>query len=127
MRFRRALPTIVITLMLAISGFAAAALASSEGFASAVQTGTTTVVTTVVTPPSTVTVTQTETVTRRFPLVTLCHHRATNRGPGGRHVTIRVTSNQSRAHRQHGDTVGRCSTARNRRIHRSRAHARRFH
>jgi hypothetical protein len=125
MRFRRALPTIVITLLLAASGFGAAALASSEGFASAVQTGTTTLVTTVVSPPSTVT--QTVTVTRRFPLVTLCHHRATNRGPGGRHVTIRVTSNQSRAHRQHGDTVGRCTTARNRRIHRSSAHARRFH
>jgi hypothetical protein len=119
------LPTIVITLLLAVSGFAAAALASGEGFASAVQTGTTTLVTTVVSPPSTVT--QTVTVTRRFPLVTLCHHRATNRGPGGRHVTIRVTSNQSRAHRQHGDTVGRCTTTRNRLIHRSRAHIRRFH
>ncbi len=125
MRLRRYVPAVVICALLAVSGFAAAAIASGSGVAGAAQTGTTTLVTTVVSPP--VTVTQTVTVTRRFPLVTLCHHRATNRGHGGRHVTVRVPSNQSRAHRQHGDTVGRCTTARNRRIHRSAAHVRRFH
>ena len=126
MRVRRYVPAVVISALLAVSGFAAAAIASGEGLAAAAQTGTTTVVSTA--PGPTTTVTQTVTVTRRFPLVRICHHRATARGgPAGRHATIRVTSNQVAAHRSHGDTIGSCSTRANRRIHRSRAHVRKFH
>lgn len=126
MRVRRYVPAVVISALLAVSGFAAAAIASSNSVAAAAQTGTTTVVTTVASPPSTVT--QTVTVTRRFPLVRICHHRATSRGgPAGRHVTIRVSSNQVAAHRSHGDTLGSCSSRANRRIHRSRGHVRKFH
>ena len=57
--------------------------------------------------------------------VTICHH--TRGKKGTKHVTITVSRNALRAHQRHGDTVGPCSTARNQRVHKGKAHAKKFH
>jgi hypothetical protein len=57
--------------------------------------------------------------------VTICHH--TRGKKGTKHVTISVSRNALRAHQRHGDTVGTCSTARSQRVHKGKAHAKKFH
>ena len=58
--------------------------------------------------------------------ITICHHARGKKG-AVRHVTIRISRNGWRAHQRHGDTLGACSTARNERIHKGTAHAKKFH
>lgn len=57
--------------------------------------------------------------------ITICHH--TRGQQGTKHVTIRISQNAWRAHQRHGDTLGACSTARNARAHKAKAHAKKFH
>jgi hypothetical protein len=57
--------------------------------------------------------------------ITICHH--TRGKKGTKHVTIRINRSAWRAHQRHGDTLGACSTARNKGIHKSKAHAKKFH
>ena len=60
------------------------------------------------------------------PKVTICHHARSRKGV--RHVTIRVNRNALRGHQRHGDTLGRCTSAKNKKIHRNnKTHARKFH
>ena len=64
------------------------------------------------------------------PKVTICHHvpPKTSRGRGPtRHRTIRVNRSALPAHLRHGDTLGACTTAQNRRRHQAKAHKKRFH
>ncbi len=57
--------------------------------------------------------------------VTICHHA---RGKGGtKHVTIRVSRNALPAHLRHGDTIGPCNSARAKKVHGSKNHAKKFH
>jgi hypothetical protein len=58
--------------------------------------------------------------------VTICHHARGKKG-ATKHVTIRINESAWRAHRRHGDTLGACSTARNKRAHKAKAHAKKFH
>jgi hypothetical protein len=58
--------------------------------------------------------------------ITICHHARGKKG-AVRHVTIRINQSAWRAHRRHGDTLGACSTARNKRAHKAKAHANKFH
>ena len=58
--------------------------------------------------------------------VTICHH--TRGKKGTKHVTIRVSRSALRAHLKHGDSLGSCSTAKNKKLHqKNKAHARKFH
>jgi hypothetical protein len=63
----------------------------------------------------------------------ICHHaRVTRRIRGVRfrvvkHVSISVRQSFVRGHRRHGDTLGRCTTAANKRAHKAKAHVRRWH
>ena len=57
--------------------------------------------------------------------VTICHHARGKKGT--KHVTIRINRSALRAHQRHGDTLGPCSTARNQRAHKAKAHAKKFH
>jgi hypothetical protein len=57
--------------------------------------------------------------------VTICHHA---RGKNGtKHVTIRINQSAWPAHRRHGDTLGACTSARNKKAHKAKAHAAKFH
>lgn len=124
MRLRRYAPALVIGVLLAVSGFTAAAIASSSGVASLLQTATaTTTVLATTTVVNTTTVSETTTVAPRK--VTMCHH--THGKKGTKHVTIRVNQSAVRAHQRHGDTIGACTTTRNKKVHRAKAHARKFH
>lgn len=58
--------------------------------------------------------------------ITICHHARGKKG-AVRHVTIRISQSAWRGHRRHGDTLGACSTARNKRVHKGTAHAQKFH
>jgi hypothetical protein len=63
----------------------------------------------------------------------ICHHaRVVRRIRGVRfrvvkHVSISVRQSFVRGHRRHGDTLGRCTTAANKRAHKAKAHVRRWH
>ena len=57
--------------------------------------------------------------------ITICHHARGKKGT--KHVTIRINRSAWRAHQRHGDTLGACSTARNKRVHKRKAHAKKFH
>ena len=58
--------------------------------------------------------------------VTICHHA--NSKKGTKHVTIRVSRSALRAHQRHGDSLGRCTTAKNKKLHKkNKTHARRYH
>ena len=58
--------------------------------------------------------------------VTICHH--TRGKKGTKHVTIRVSRSALRAHLRHGDSLGACTTAKNKKLHKkNKAHARKFH
>jgi len=63
----------------------------------------------------------------------ICHHARVIRRIRGvrfrvvKHVSISVRVSLVRAHRRHGDTLGRCTTAANRRAHKAKAHVRRWH
>jgi hypothetical protein len=58
--------------------------------------------------------------------VTICHH--TRGKKGTKHVTIRVSRSALRAHLKHGDSLGSCNTAKNKKLHqKNKAHARKFH
>lgn len=63
----------------------------------------------------------------------ICHHARVIRRIGGvrfrvvKHVSISVRLSLVRAHRRHGDTLGRCTTPANRRAHKAKAHVRRWH
>lgn len=115
---RKHTTTLVIGAMLAVSGFAAAALASGSGLAAPLQTTATTTASSVSTT--------TETTTTTPPAkITICHHA--NKKGVTKHVTIRISERAWKAHQRHGDTRGACSTARNKKIHSSKAHAKKFH
>jgi hypothetical protein len=58
--------------------------------------------------------------------MTICHHARGKKG-AVRHVTIRISQSAWRAHQRHGDTPGPCATARNKRVHKAKAHANKFH
>ena len=58
--------------------------------------------------------------------ITICHHARWRNG-ATRHVTIRISERAWRAHRRHGDTLGACSSARNKRAHKAKAHGKKFH
>jgi hypothetical protein len=58
--------------------------------------------------------------------ITICHHARGKKG-AVRHVTIRISERAWPAHRRHGDTLGACTTARNQRAHKAKAHAKKFH
>lgn len=58
--------------------------------------------------------------------ITICHHARGKKG-AVRHVTIRIAESAWRGHRRHGDTLGPCSSARNRRAHKASAHVAKFH
>jgi hypothetical protein len=58
--------------------------------------------------------------------ITICHHARGKKGTV-RHVTIRISQSAWRAHQRHGDTLGPCATARNKRVHKGKAHAAKFH
>jgi hypothetical protein len=81
-------------------------------------------------------VTRKPAVARQYPVarITICHHatrrvrvRGRVRTVFRRHVTIRVARSTLRAHRRHGDTVGRCTARALKRFHSSRTHVRRYH
>jgi mRNA-degrading endonuclease HigB of HigAB toxin-antitoxin module len=63
----------------------------------------------------------------------ICHHARVIRRIGGvrfrvvKHVSISVRQSFVRRHRLHGDTLGRCTTAANKRAHKAKAHVRRWH
>lgn len=58
--------------------------------------------------------------------VTICHHA--NGKKGTKHVTIRVSRSALRAHLRHGDSLGSCTTAKNKKLHKkNKTHARKFH
>jgi hypothetical protein len=57
--------------------------------------------------------------------ITICHHAHGKKGT--KHVTIRINERAWPAHRRHGDTLGACSTAKNKKAHKSKAHAKKFH
>jgi mRNA-degrading endonuclease HigB of HigAB toxin-antitoxin module len=63
----------------------------------------------------------------------ICHHARVVRRIGGarfrvvKHVSISVRQSFVRGHRLHGDTLGRCTTAANKRAHKAKAHVRRWH
>jgi uncharacterized membrane protein YraQ (UPF0718 family) len=64
--------------------------------------------------------------------VTICHHARPKAGKKAKkakvkHVTISVSRNALRSHLRHGDTLGSCSTAKNKRAHSRPAHVRRWH
>jgi hypothetical protein len=58
--------------------------------------------------------------------ITICHHARGKKGTV-RHVTIRISQSAWRGHQRHGDSLGPCSSARNKRIHKGKAHAKKFH
>jgi hypothetical protein len=115
---RRHTTAFVMGVLLAATGFAAAAIASGSGVASALQTTATTT--------SVATTTEQTTTTTPPAKITICHHA---RGKNGatKHVTIRISQRAWKAHQRHGDTLGACSAARSQRIHSSKAHAKKFH
>lgn len=63
----------------------------------------------------------------------ICHHARVIRRIRGvrlrvvKHVTISVRRSLVARHRRHGDMLGRCTTAANRRAHKAPAHVRRWH
>ncbi len=58
--------------------------------------------------------------------VTICHH--TRGKKGTKHVTIRVSRSALRGHLRHGDSLGPCTTTKNKKLHqKNKAHARKFH
>ena len=120
---RKYLTTLVIGALLAVSGFTAAAIASQSGSLGLLQTGTTVTLPTVTLTTTTNTTTTTTTTQPRK--VTMCHH--TRGKKGTKHVTIRVSQSAVRAHHHHGDTIGACSTTRNKKLHAKKAHAQKFH
>ena len=78
------------------------------------------------TSSSTSTTTTTTTTTTTPKKITICHHARTKSG-NVKHVTIRISRNAWNAHRKHGDTLGSCSTAANKKAHSRSAHVKRFH
>jgi hypothetical protein len=58
--------------------------------------------------------------------ITICHHARGKKG-AVRHVTIRISQSAWRAHQRHGDSRGACTSARNKRIHKAKAHVNKFH
>ena len=129
--------------LVAVAGFAAAAMAADSGvFGRLLQTTTTTTTTTA--PTTTTTVATTTTTTTTTPTVTetvtppprpqftvICHHAPpanAMRGRGTvRHITIRVRSRAVRGHVKHGDNVGRCNAQRSVTIHSNKRHVRKYH
>jgi hypothetical protein len=65
--------------------------------------------------------------------VTICHHarpkasKKAKKVPKVKHVTISVRRNALRSHLRHGDTLGRCTTAKNKKAHSRPAHVRKWH
>lgn len=58
--------------------------------------------------------------------VTICHHA--NSKKGTKHVTIRVSRSALRAHLRHGDSLGACTSAKNKKLHKkNKTHARKYH
>lgn len=123
---RKHTTTFLIIALLGASGFIAAAIASDHGLASALQTtGTTGTLATTTTTAATTTTTTTTTPPGQARKVTLCHH--THGKKGTKHVTIRVSPRAVRGHMKHGDTLGPCSTTKNKKAHKSKAHAKKWH
>jgi hypothetical protein len=58
--------------------------------------------------------------------ITICHHARWRNG-STRHLSIRINQSAWRAHRRHGDTLGACASARNKKAHKAKPHARKFH
>ena len=58
--------------------------------------------------------------------VTICHH--TRGKKGTKHVTIRINRSALRGHQRHGDSLGPCTTAKNKKLHqKNKTHAKKFH
>jgi hypothetical protein len=112
----------VFVLLVAAGGLTASAVAGM-GPLGALQTTTTT--TTVPAPTTTETTTTTTPAPPRR--IQICHHARNRRTGATRHVTIRINRSAWRAHRRHGDSMGRCTTAANKRFHSRPAHVRKFH
>ena len=94
--------------------------------------GSTTVATiTTTTPdPSTTTATTATTSTNTATVtkpgkITICHH--VFKAKTTKHVTIKVSTKAWPAHKRHGDSIGRCSSALAKKIHSGKAHVRKWH
>jgi hypothetical protein len=58
--------------------------------------------------------------------IIICHHARGKKGT--KHVSIRISRSALRAHQRHGDSLGRCTTAKNKKLHKkNKTHARKFH
>ena len=59
--------------------------------------------------------------------IIICHHARGKKG-ATKHVSIRISRSALRAHQRHGDSIGRCTTAKNKKLHKkNKTHARKFH
>jgi hypothetical protein len=118
---RQRLATGALFVLLVVAGGLTASAVAGMGPLGALQTTTTTTVATTTTDTTTTT---TPAPPRR---VVICHHARNRRTGATRHVTTRINRSALRSHRRHGDSLGRCNSAANRRFHSRPAHVRKFH
>jgi hypothetical protein len=121
---RQRLATGALFALLVVAGALTASAVAGMGPLGALQTTTTTTVATTTTTATDTTTTTTPVPPRR---ILICHHARNRRTGVTRHVTVRINRSAWRAHRRHGDSMGRCATAANKRFHSRPAHVRKFH